>query len=589
MNRRVYFAFCALLTLLATAAWGQTAPAFTGTVIFGDSLSDDGNFADTTASKYGIRFPSPLFNYDDGRFTDGPATNPPAHNFSGVWTEQLSKLFLNLPVAKPSLEGGTDFAYGSATTEDGTQVVTQGVLSVTIENMGQQVSDYLSRTTPVDPNALHIVWGGANDLERDSSDANVMAAAAREVALVERLANAGARYVLVPNLPPLGSVPSYAGQPAIGAASAKFRDMLNADLDAMQVRLAAANVTLHLYRFDVYSLYMTLAANPAAYGFSDVMHAAQGQSGVNPDTYLFWDGLHPTTAGHNQLAANAYSVLKAPASVPGGAPVIRGVVNDANFSGAIASGTWISIFGTNLAPSAQVWGASDFVNGQLPTSLGGVSVMIDGKAAYVYYVSPTQLNVLAPADSATGVVSVSVTTAVGTATVQAIKASASPAFFQFSPASSKYIAALNQDNSYSGPVGLFGAAVTTRPAKPGEVIQLYATGLGPTSPMYPDGQLLTMAYPLPALPQVTVGGQTAVVQYAGLVSPGLYQVNVVVPQLPDGDYSVVVDLGRGSRVVGERFVHSDRALTVRAETVAPRVIWPVAAEASACKNRKVRC
>lgn len=519
-------------------------------MVFGDSLSDTGNVAHDVQAKYGVRYPSEAFNYTDGRFTDGLATQPAAHAYTGVWVEQLATA-LGVTTVSASAGGGMDYAYGSATTEDGSTVVTQGLLSLTVKNMGLQVSEYLARPTPPDANALFLVWGGGNDFFRDASAANIPVVAARVTALVERLARAGAVNLLVPNLPPLGTLPTYSGQPdtaaALNAGTAVYRNVLNADLDALQTRLAASGVPLHLYRLDIYSLYLDLAHNPAARGFVNVRDQSQGSLAVNPDQYLFWDGIHPTTAGHRQIALSAVDVLKAGPTAPS-VPQFSSaaVVNGASLTGSIASGAWVSIFGQNLAGTTRIWNSNDFGGGKLPTSLSGVSVTINGQPAYIYYISPTQLNVLAPVDAATGPVTVQVTTSAGqSAPVTVQKAAAAPAFFQFDPQGRKYIAAEFGDYSLVGPAGLFGTAATTRPAKPGEIVVLYATGLGATSPAYPDGQILTTVYPMAVTPSVTIGGLPGTVYFAGLVAPGLYQVNVAIPALPDGDSSVVIDLGNG--------------------------------------------
>ncbi len=232
-----------------------------------------------------------------------------------------------------------------------------------------------------------------------------------------------------------------------------------------------------------------------------------------------------------------------------GVPAINangGVVNAATLTGSIAPGAWVTIFGSNLSSTTRTWTPSDFVGGSLPVALDGVSVTIDGLPAYVYYVSPTQLNVLAPAGGSIGFVNVQVTNAAGvSAPAQALETVASPGLFQFSPQSGRYVAAEYNDGTFAGPAGLYGSALTTRAANPGEVIELFATGLGATSPQYPDGRILTQSYPVAAAPQVTIGGQRATVNFAGLVSPGLYQLNVVVPAVSGGDQSVTIDLGGG--------------------------------------------
>ena len=131
---------------LASAAQAQTQ--FGKLVVFGDSLSDDGNFAHRTRDAVGFSYPSsnPEFNYSDYRFTNDFNTDPPTRLYHGVWHEQLAQSFLHLSVATNSLDGGTDFAFGGATTKDGTQDVTiidnplpfaGGNLTITIDNLRQ--------------------------------------------------------------------------------------------------------------------------------------------------------------------------------------------------------------------------------------------------------------------------------------------------------------------------------------------------------------------------------------------------------------------------------------------------------------------
>jgi len=103
--------------LLVNAA----APAFTQVIVFGDSLSDDGNIAHRARDLVGFSYPSSNFNYSDHRFTDDTNTSPAANLYVSTWHEQLEKTFLRLAVAKNSLDGGTDYAFGGATTKDGTQ------------------------------------------------------------------------------------------------------------------------------------------------------------------------------------------------------------------------------------------------------------------------------------------------------------------------------------------------------------------------------------------------------------------------------------------------------------------------------------
>jgi len=146
----------------------------------------------------------------------------------------------------------------------------------------------------------------------------------------------------------------------------------------------------------------------------------------------------------------------------------------------------VSIVGTNLFPVTDDWSHS-IVNGTLPISLDGVSVSMGRKPAYVYHISPGQINVLAP-DISSGPGSVTVTTA--TVTSAALTATVSqygPAFFLW-PASQ--VVATHLDYSYAVQAVTF-SGLTTVPAKPGEAIVLWATGFGLTSPAAPDGVVVS--------------------------------------------------------------------------------------------------
>ena len=306
---------------------GANAPVYSHIVVFGDSLSDDGNVRHIMEDQYFIGYPGGDFNYSDGRFTDSSDTDPNSVTYVGTWHEQLARTFLGLPAATNSLDGGIDYAFGGATTASGTSdrtVISNpfpfggGDFTLTVDNIGKQVDDYLASNTP-DAAALYLVWGGGNDLFDDDSSAHVTETASNVEGLVEQLARAGARSILVPNVPPLGLVPLYKDDAttatALNAASAQYRAELNTDLDAAIATLAGEGITITLYRLDTYGLYYRLATNPEDYGFTNISDSAQGAS-VDPDAYLFWDDIHPTTAGHYQIAAAASAFLDGTALPP---------------------------------------------------------------------------------------------------------------------------------------------------------------------------------------------------------------------------------------------------------------------------------
>src|ERR1035437_3009214 len=222
-----------------------------------------------------------------------------------------------------------------------------------------------------------------------------------------------------------------------------------------------------------------------------------------------------------------------------------GVVNAAGLGPAIAPGTWVSLYGTSLSTTTRAWRDADFQNGLLPTALDGVSVTIDGKAAAVYFISPLQINVLAPDDTATGLVPVQVKNALGTSdSVLALQQTAAPALFQLRAATANYAAGTHADGSLlAGPAliqqGFAGTAATA-----GETIVLFGTGFGAPQPAISATALVPSPRPLarPEELSVRIGGLDAVIAFAGLISPGVYQFNVVVPPLAAGDQSVVAEL-----------------------------------------------
>ena len=223
-------------------------------------------------------------------------------------------------------------------------------------------------------------------------------------------------------------------------------------------------------------------------------------------------------------------------------PNITGVVNGASFLPQIVAGSWVTVQGTNLSSTTRPWGASDFVNGALPIQLDNVSATINGKAAYIYYISPMQLNILAPDDPATGPVAVQVTNSTGASnTFTANKVDLSPALFLFT---SRYPAAVHADGTYVGPPQLIAGATTT-PAKPSEIIMLYGTGFGAANPIIPTGLVFTNPAPIAGSVTATVGGLPADVQ-GFLISPGLYQFNLTVPNLPAGDAPLTITIGGSS-------------------------------------------
>jgi uncharacterized protein (TIGR03118 family) len=257
---------------------------------------------------------------------------------------------------------------------------------------------------------------------------------------------------------------------------------------------------------------------------------AAGNGGSAGDTNAIY-----FTAGVGGQSHGLFGSLQA-------APVINtnGIVNAASFQLGAAPYTFVTILGSNLAATTRSWQSSDFVNGALPQSLDGVSATIGGTPVYVSYVSPTQLNILLPTTitASSGQLQV-----VNNGSAGALAASQffslSPAFFQFG--ASGFVAATHADGTYVGPPGMFSSSTSS--ARPGEVISLWANGFGATNPPTPNGVLITAPLPLLTPPLVFIGGTAASVVFAGVSAPGLYQINVVVPQLDSGFLPLTAQIG----------------------------------------------
>ena len=222
---------------------------------------------------------------------------------------------------------------------------------------------------------------------------------------------------------------------------------------------------------------------------------------------------------------------------------VAGVTNAGQAAAGIAGYTFINIKGTDMAVTKRAWAKADFgTNGNtLPTSLDGVSVMLDAAPAYVSSISPVQITVLTPSNLGTGgQVAVQVTDNGLTSTVNVPVQPVAPGFFLVDTAG--HIDALHSNGT---PVS------STAPASPGETISLFGTGFGVTNPPVVDGQIQSGGAPLVVPPVITFGGTAATVSFAGVAGTGLYQINVVVPSgLPNGDAPVVAMIGAVSTPTG---------------------------------------
>jgi uncharacterized protein (TIGR03437 family) len=220
--------------------------------------------------------------------------------------------------------------------------------------------------------------------------------------------------------------------------------------------------------------------------------------------------------------------------------VVPSFIGKADFG----SNMYVEIYGSNLSATTRLWGAGDFNGPNAPTSLDGVSVTVNNKPAFVYYISPGQINIDTPEDTATGAVLIQVRNALGFSnTGSANRARLSPALQsvpQFNIGGTSYVVAQTSDfKSYIGRPGMIqGVPFVT--AKPGDTVLIYALGCGPTNPPTQAGVVAAQNSPLASSYQIKIGGEPATVNFAGIVagSIGLYQLNVVIPNVASGDQTI---------------------------------------------------
>lgn len=272
------------------------AASFSEVVAFGDSLSDNGNIYIGTLGAY----PGTGYGYYNGYqiFTNSQTGGGPAGNF----VDQLAGK-LGVAAPGPSLAGGTDFAFGGA--------YTSGLAQGVIPGMDAQVGLYLASVAgKASSSALYTFWGGANDI---FDGLNPVTAADNIAAEIATVATDGGKTFLWLNLPPLGDTPALLGTPLAGAANAA-----SAAFDAEYAKdLAGLDASgLNVVGVNIAALFNTISANPSQYGFSNTTQACLSTPGCNPNTYLYFDTEHPTTAADALIASAAFQSLTPAAPTP---------------------------------------------------------------------------------------------------------------------------------------------------------------------------------------------------------------------------------------------------------------------------------
>lgn len=315
------------LALLAPLAAHASLQSLSSLYVFGDSLSDGGNYAGPTIPNVIETFPpSP---YLGARYSNGPTA---VENLWQAYNPGDASF-------KPSNYGGTNYALGGATT--GTinfNSVNPGVPTAEMKtwfgNQGgvtSQVAQFagICDNCITDPaTSLFVVWAFANDVFYNAALGSVNPLYALDIPTligngvtnitnaIQTLAAEGAQHFLIPNLPDLGITPNFLGTGLAGdmtALSVAYNYALAGALNG----LGAAMSSIEIVQFDVFGLFGDVVANPAQYGFSNVtqqcvQNLANGL--CDPDTWLFWDSVHPTAAGHALLGARFAAAVPEPAT-----------------------------------------------------------------------------------------------------------------------------------------------------------------------------------------------------------------------------------------------------------------------------------
>jgi outer membrane lipase/esterase len=307
--RKIAGAVALALGLVSIAhATGNPNSTFSSVIAFGDSLSDAGNIS----------------------LSEVPSFQPPQKFTTNPGTITVQNVAAGLGYTlTASLAGGTDYAWGGAGVNNNSPGTPDGVPTITM-----QVDAYLASHPTLNSHALYTMWGGANDIfyattTPATAQAQIVAAAQQEVKLIGEMQAAGAKNILVFNLPNIGLTPEATEAGASAASSLTTLSVIyNGQLNAGIGQLGKGIIPVNAF-----ALLTQVIANPGAYGFSNVTTPACGVGsnsvlcgpqgsglpytyapGTN-NSYLFADGVHPTTGADKMLAEVVLSELAAPQQI----------------------------------------------------------------------------------------------------------------------------------------------------------------------------------------------------------------------------------------------------------------------------------
>jgi thermolabile hemolysin len=272
--------FRSLVVLLFFGIVSAVRADYVQIVSFGDSLSDTGNLY---AASGGTSPPAPYFR---GHFSNGP-----------IWLESLAGK-LGVPNPTPSATGGTNYAWASAETGTGISP------TLGVPNLLTQVNGFTLKNKLTSKD-LVTIWAGGNDFLNGQT--NPFVPINNIAAAIADLSKVGGKTFLVPNLPMLDHVPFSlslppAQQAGLHSLTSAYNTTLNTQLNQLQDKLGVT-----IYQVDIASLFDNIQSSPAHFGFSNVTSGAVGDGVLDGKGYLFWDSIHPTTAGHGLIADAAFA------------------------------------------------------------------------------------------------------------------------------------------------------------------------------------------------------------------------------------------------------------------------------------------
>ena len=282
-------------------------PLYSALYVFGDSLSDGGN----NAAVIGLNASQPITNI----YIPSQPYGLGAYTNARVWVNSFATS-LGLPgAASPSLGGGGNYAYGGARTS------TDGVPFPPSANT--VLNGFLASPIGVTSSALYVIAVGGNDVRdvggaiQNGASLSIIGPAAAAYAtavgnMVDALQARGAAHIIVWDAPNVGKAPAVLASGAL--ASGLATSISSAFNSALTTRLTGeAGVSI----FDIFGTFNTIVASPAAYGLTNVVDACGGVVGCDPSKYLFWDGIHPTSAGQALIASAMLTAAIAAVPEPG--------------------------------------------------------------------------------------------------------------------------------------------------------------------------------------------------------------------------------------------------------------------------------